>query len=1185
MDKEPTLTETERIGRRYRILDHIGTGGMGSVHRALDRLTGNIVALKRVTIPSEQLQFQSHSPADDSLDVRRALAEEFRTLSSLRHPHIISVLDYGFDERRQPYFTMELLTGAGDIVAAAQGRPQQDKIDLLIQLFEALAYLHRRGIIHRDLKPDNVAVVDSQVKVLDFGLAAAQEFLGPQEEFVVGTLAYLAPELLRGHSASVQSDLYAAGMIAYELLVGAYPYNTDSVQELIHSILYQSIPLTDADLDLDLQMLLLHLLAREPSLRYGSVSDVLALLRPDARATSEVQITIRESYLQAARFVGRETELLQLMEALSKTMEGQGSAWLLGGESGVGKSRLMEELRARALVRGVQVLRGTAIAEGGALYQIWRDPLRWMTLTTPLDDLEAGVLKLLVPDMESLLERPVPDAHELEPEAMRERLLHTLETVFERQGEPMIIMLEDLHWARDESLEVLNRLSRIVKGLPVWIIGSYRDDERPELASLLPEMQVMPLQRLSDSGIAELSAAMLGPAGTQQDVVDLLRKETEGNVFFIVEIVRALAEEAGDLDAVGKVTLPLEVVAGGVRQNQIILRRLRQVPAEALPFLRAAAIAGRYLDLKLLKTLFPAEMVERSLLACSDAAVLTVQDDRWLFAHDKLRDGVLAELNPGERAELNRQVATAIEQSYPDTPDMYAALTHHWSEAGDKTRELHYTTLSAEHALRNGAYREASELIERGLALNERSTHSPQLEARLRGFLGKALYGLGQSDAAMQNLEQALALMGRPIPTRGVRLFAGIAGQGLRQMLHRRLPSRYHGRYATSARGSDYIDLARALRQVGMIYFIAQRPLASVYATVQALNLAEQAQPTMELAQLYAGVGALAGTLLRRPAAAMSYFERALATADHIDDPAARASVLFARGFYLNSIGRWDAAEASLTESIEINRSLGDDREIEQGMVNLFHNRFFRGRVDKHIMDQIEAMMESAARRDDAQALMWSRYDRALALALHGQTEDAAALIELVAAGAAAFEQVDVASLINVYGLQARLLLKQNKHSEAVGVLQRQEALIAKAGPPVLYYVLDGYAAGAEVYVTLLEAGHEQYKTQAAAALKNLGQYARFFALGKPRLWLWQGLYTLLLGKPEKAHALWNQAASRAQALGLGVDEALAQYQIGRHLAPGDPQRKERLTDAMRRFQEMGMEADSAAAQTAYETG
>ena len=181
------------VGSRYHLLQPLGQGGMGEVFCALDRLSGAEVALKRVSLRSgsssasperlrpgtpvapvivDQATLAALDPAalsgatlesprvyvqtDARSDALRfALAQEFRTLASLRHPNIISVLDYGFDAERQPYFTMELLVGARPLLAASAELTLSHKVSLLAQLLLALNYLHRRGVLHRIITPPN----------------------------------------------------------------------------------------------------------------------------------------------------------------------------------------------------------------------------------------------------------------------------------------------------------------------------------------------------------------------------------------------------------------------------------------------------------------------------------------------------------------------------------------------------------------------------------------------------------------------------------------------------------------------------------------------------------------------------------------------------------------------------------------------------------------------------------------------------------------------------------------------------------------------------------------------------------------------------------------------------------------------------------------------------------------------
>jgi tetratricopeptide (TPR) repeat protein len=259
------------------------------------------------------------------------------------------------------------------------------------------------------------------------------------------------------------------------------------------------------------------------------------------------------------------------------------------------------------------------------------------------------------------------------------------------------LILEDIHWS-GTSLDILAQLIRLTVSQPLLIIASFRDDERPELPQKFPEMQVLKLHRLSQAGIAELAESMIGSAGRGEQLVTLLERETEGNVFFLVEVVRALAEESGLLDQIAVVELPQHVPSGGIRQ--IVQRRLNHVPESAKPLLEAAAVAGRMLDLAVLRRVDPAADIQHWLAMCSEAAVLEVQDERWRFAHDKLREGMLESLSAERKIELNHTIAQAIEAAYPESSRMAAALAYHWGQAGDRAKEARYALLAGKAAAR-----------------------------------------------------------------------------------------------------------------------------------------------------------------------------------------------------------------------------------------------------------------------------------------------------------------------------------------------------------------------------------------------------------------------------------------------------------------------------------------------------
>ncbi|MCB9437681.1 MAG: tetratricopeptide repeat protein [Anaerolineales bacterium] len=777
-----------QINSRYVIQEKLGEGGMGAVYRATDRLTGDTIALKRVTLASHQLDFASRASVGESGNMRLALAQEFRVLSSLRHPHIISVLDYGFDADHQPYFTMDLLEGAQTLLQAGERQSVEAQVNLLIQVLQALAYLHRRGILHRDLKPANVLVnAQGQAKVLDFGLSATAE----QAQGIAGTLAYMAPELLKNQPVSQATDLYAVGMMAYELLMDCYPFSLTTPSRLITQILTLKPDVSSID-NPQLADVVSRLLVKDPTARYSDADEVIRdLSAAIGQAPPQESIAIRESFLQAAQFIGRETELTQLTNALQNAMQGHGSSWLVGGESGVGKSRLMDELRTQALVEGVMVVRGQAVEGGGLPYQVWRAPLRPLVLSAKLNDLEAGVLKDIVPDIGNLLGRDVPTAPELPGKAGQQRLALTIVDVFKRQPQPVLLILEDLQWAT-ESLEFIRTLNRFVEGLPVLVVGNYRNDEQPDLPNQLPDVHLLQLARLSAAEVVKLSTSMLGEVGQQPEVTELLNKETEGNVFFLVEVVRALAEEAGQLSQVGALTLPEHVFTGGIQR--IIQRRLDKIPAGLHTLSKLAAVLGREIDRAVLRQTAEVEQIEDWLIACANAAVLDVRDDRWLFAHDKLREALVADLSAEERPILHRQAAEAIEAAYPNDTAYHEVLMGHWRTAGDEARELHYLLPVVDDIIRlHAQYDRADALITRGLELippdDERiatllnklcdihyyrgdfaKSHEAAEAARvlaeklgLRNELRLALLNLGigpdmQSDAAQNYFQQSLAV-------------------------------------------------------------------------------------------------------------------------------------------------------------------------------------------------------------------------------------------------------------------------------------------------------------------------------------------------------------------------------------------------------------------------------------------
>jgi eukaryotic-like serine/threonine-protein kinase len=274
---------------RYHIVEQLGAGGMGVVYRARDTQLERDVALK----------FLSSSATTDDMG-RQRLLREARSISALNHPHICQVFEIGRADGHD-FIAMEWVRGLPlrDHIPA-QGLPPGTTIRYGRQIASALAHAHERGVIHRDLKSANVMITpEGEVKVLDFGLArqAYDAAGGPSAELsltsegtIVGTPAYFAPEVLRGNKASAASDLWALGVILYEMTSGRLPFRGNTVIETCTSILNDEPPKLPERVPPGLRSIILRCLAKEPAHRYRSAGEVAAALEAVHSDTGDVVV-------------------------------------------------------------------------------------------------------------------------------------------------------------------------------------------------------------------------------------------------------------------------------------------------------------------------------------------------------------------------------------------------------------------------------------------------------------------------------------------------------------------------------------------------------------------------------------------------------------------------------------------------------------------------------------------------------------------------------------------------------------------------------------------------------------------------------------------------------------------------------------------------------------------------------
>jgi serine/threonine protein kinase len=276
------LSPGAKIDDRYEIIAALGAGGMGAVYRARRIRLGDEVAIK-------VMQATPDAPPES----RDRFLRESRACAQLRHPNIVGLLDFGFDTANQPYMVMELLSGPSlqEEIKLEAPMPPSRVVAILDSVASALQLAHDRGITHRDLKPANIVAHKYEsgervYKVIDFGLAAikaaSDETRLTDPAFFLGTLAYAAPEQMRGEDVSAATDVYALGVIAYEMLTGGRPFDASNQATLITKSLTEAptrVSARASNLPLAIDDAVMKALHKEAGGRWPSITDFITALR------------------------------------------------------------------------------------------------------------------------------------------------------------------------------------------------------------------------------------------------------------------------------------------------------------------------------------------------------------------------------------------------------------------------------------------------------------------------------------------------------------------------------------------------------------------------------------------------------------------------------------------------------------------------------------------------------------------------------------------------------------------------------------------------------------------------------------------------------------------------------------------------------------------------------------------
>ena len=1173
------------VGDRYHIVRELGRGGMGVVYLGRDLRLDMDVAIK----------FRGVVHSDATLWLKR----EFRSVASLRHPNLVELYELVAHDA-SCYFTMEYLPGLdprrwverqtsssaplfdpvvsgqttrsapplqeartetthaqGIVTGTIQVSRPPTAVDftrvrsVLAQLAEGLAFLHARGVIHRDVKPSNTIVVDGSVKLLDFGLALErrrQDDDLARETRIVGTAAYLAPEYVERLVVSPQMDVYALGVLAFELCTGTPPFGGTMhvLSRLRKNLRIPRASEANPEVPPDLDTVIAAMLASDPAER-PSALDVALRLSGDLSSPRPLRREIS--------FVGRERELARLGARLADPAP-RGRLVLVTGPSGAGKSTLIDEAIGR--VRGPDVL-----SWRGRCHERERVPYR--AFDSIIDDLatelagdprlarvieHAAALARVFPVLAPLLD-PVlgdePPAADLRVE--RERaLLALVQMVRTLMTAPRgVVVIDDLQWADDDSLELLALLVEKIER-PLTVVASW-----------------------TTHGAAPAQQALLEKLGAAAEVIDL-------PVMTDAEVERVIAELAPRAPST-RLAAAARLAAGSPYLAELIgreldeadvadprdaeLRRLDRLSAPERSVAEITALAGGTASFEQLRALaeLPSGRLQSVLRGLEDARIVRASpaisgDPVYVFYHQRLREIATTALAPETRRTLHQRFAAWFEATSSDP----GQLAYHWMEAGHPTRAAHWAIVAGDAAQAQLAWGLAADWYARAIALGTDTV-------AVRGHLAQCLFLGGKLAAAAEEfltlsrtdaegdrwrvraaeaylklgeLEKGMGLLDDVLARRGQHRATNRATSVIRAVS---VAARWLSPLPVRHRPVD--EVLSSVYRVIASFLSTPYPIESLEYVLRGVALAEnsgdRAAHAMGMAMLSAYVAT--GSLGR-------FGDRAVANAQRLSAqsgaPYPRMVAAGATGMLATLRGNWDGMRSAHLEAEGVCKRLGLERSWEASFLRTYWalGELYAGEPPR--------ALELLAGLTDTSEDLWTRAMlgscRGRVLVLAGDLPAARAVAEELARTPAARQ--GMSSIYHQVFLGELALAERDWRRARVvgGDLARSARTQWLSTMPAISAMVDVITATADLGLAV--AGDRGAAATARSTAKRLYRRGRssFYAVTALRIW---GQAEELLGDRSASRATLGRAGTIAAARGGKVDRLAISALAGAPIEPG----------------------------------
>jgi predicted ATPase/signal transduction histidine kinase len=710
-----------------------------------------------------------------------------------------------------------MLEDAGDKSLAQLKKPLavDDLIELGVRSATAVAGMHRRGVMHRDINPANIVMSANGTPCLvDFALATSLGEIRPDfthHTQILGTLAYLAPEQTgrTGRPVDQRADLYALGATLYELATGRPVFGSADPLRLTHDHLAR-VPAAPAELNsaipAALSAVIMHLLEKEPDNRYqtadGVIYDLEQLRDPGGRITRALRVGVRDfplRLLPPSRLVGRDTEVALLQAALDDARTGRCRGVLVSGAPGVGKTALVDQLRAVVTARDGWFVAGKfdpyrRDLEFDGFYQAFR-ALGRLLLAEPEDELatlrdrmlaalgpNAALASAVTPEFAALLGVPPEPGDPLTAQVRARRTAVELLRAVASPKRPVVLFVDDLQWAGRYAVSVVDWLlsEEHIEGL--LLVGAYRHDDvnaaHPLAAPLSRwrgqvEVRHLRLNNLAGPSLVTLVAEMLRVDQTAAaGLAAIIDSHTHGNPYDTVELLNTLRREGVLTPTAAGWDWDEAIVGSDLSRSEIAALptiRFQELPPSSRQLIEAMACLGGRAELGVLQvaTNAPADVVDQRLAPALEEGLLVAEPgmpEAVRFAHDRTQQVILDRLDRHRRSGLHLTMArrlAAVPELFAAAAEQYLAVVGAVEDAAERQQVVALLQRAAEQAKLVGDYALVNTLCTAALRVVDPSDTATLIWVHTGRHL--ALFCLGRLEEADEVYGTLQQLSGSPV--------------------------------------------------------------------------------------------------------------------------------------------------------------------------------------------------------------------------------------------------------------------------------------------------------------------------------------------------------------------------------------------------------------------------------------